>query len=205
MLVGGNKNKYICECGDNYNWIMNIISPHSFTMDGGILKYGNLKPNSTILYYFVVIEGFDAYFHIKHVDIKFITKAYNFVQMMGGIVCMEYVKIENEVENWKSPLILGVSLNYSIIIDLFSLFIYNCYHECIGWNFAGIVFLPSEYGHLHPAVVNISSLFLQNTTFIPSILQSRSGPFCLLIHNYLSCLLFFISLFFFIFSNFCYK
>jgi hypothetical protein len=168
MVIGGEETSYICRYIDDCKWIINITSWKSFTIDGGILRYGDLNwlRNNASEYYFMVINGVDGYVKMRYIEIKFVSEMNNLIFIEGGIVCLEHVKIENEFINWKHTLINVQCHTSSVIIELFSLNITGC--NC-SLPDPKIVLCDSSFGRLFPIILNVSSLILQHSIFYREI------------------------------------
>jgi hypothetical protein len=189
MVIGGDTTNYVCEYKDNYVWIINIISEQSFTLDGGILNVGN-KNNSINInayHYFVIMSGVDGYFHIRHIKIIFVSKLNIFIYIEGGTIFVEDVKISNETTQWVRPLIYSRCLSSSVIIELSSLIITDCYYLSTTGTEAGVVYFHSAYSYLHPILLNISSLYFQNNAFYINT-GAQGGAFFFSSNHYHSCL-----------------
>jgi hypothetical protein len=79
-------------------------------MEGGVVKYGNLiveeeDTRTSHWYYFCIISGADAYFSVRYIEIIFLRNMNNFAYLEGGTICLEYVKIGNEINKWDCPII----------------------------------------------------------------------------------------------------
>jgi hypothetical protein len=142
------------------------------------VKYGNLNSNlESSSYHFSTVNGSNAYFKLKYISIKFISKMNSFIYVEGGIICMEYMKVENERTLWNYPLIDASYITSFIIIEIYCLNITNCYYKYgleAAWpHKSSIVFFNSQ-GLSYPFFLNISSSFFQNTTFYLNH-ESRGG------------------------------
>jgi hypothetical protein len=164
MIIGGDKTSYTCEYIENYKWILNMSFEETFVIDGGILKYGSLKSSkvNTQQYSFCVMMGASAYFNMRHIEIEFVSTMDCFINMQAGTVCIEYVKIENEMTKWVSPLIVASPYTSSVTIELFSLNISNCSYNSdsrsgIIHNFRTLYF--------NPIFFNMSSSYIRNSSF----------------------------------------
>jgi hypothetical protein len=168
MVVGGDKTNYTCKYIDTSNYIIYIEPNKSFIMDGGLLKYGIPNSGDKIIWnHFCVISGFNSYFNIRYVKLKFVSKMYFFTYITGGVVCIEYLKIENEVDNWAFALFVGTAPISSVIIELFSIHITNSYYNTnnkISHGVSGICYI-SESSNLYSIILNISSLLSYNNIF----------------------------------------
>jgi hypothetical protein len=175
MVVGGEGTSYTCGYIDGYRWIINIISWQSFTIDGGILKYGYLNSlnNNVLEYYFSVINGIDAYIKMRYIEIIFVSDMNSLIYIKGGVVCLEHVKLENQMTNWHYSLINVECDISSVIIELFSLYITNCFFS--GWTSAIVRFHPS-FGYSYPVFLNVSFLYLLHIT-LDTYLYTFGGLF----------------------------
>jgi hypothetical protein len=196
MLISGDGTSYMCEYVDDYKWIINIAVEQSFTVDGGILKYGNKKnlEDTNLSYYFSIITGVNGYIHIRYVEIIYTSKMNSLVYIEGGTVFFEHVKMFNETTHWIYPIIKLQNLASSVIIDLLSLVIVNSYYQSN--VFSGAVVFFSSVIYVYPVSLNISSLFFQHNTFIAHP-NSGGGAFAFLTYSCYSCLLLFYYFVFF--------
>lgn len=169
MLISGEENIYSCEYSDNYKWIIHIESEHSFTMEGGILKYGILNLISGYSsYHFCIIRGVTAYFNMRYIDIIFISKMNSLIYLEGGTLCFEYIRIENETNYWIFPLIDIPSIVSSSVVKLFSLHITNSqFIQDNSSGHASVLYYHSPNNVLiFSLILNCSFLHLSNNSLI---------------------------------------
>jgi hypothetical protein len=87
LLLGGDGTNYTCKYTDNYKWIINVRTKQSFTMDGGILKFGSLDLNSSSTSYrFIIVNGANSYVNIRYVNLIFINKMNSLIYIEGGTI-----------------------------------------------------------------------------------------------------------------------
>jgi hypothetical protein len=167
MVVGEDKTNYTCKYINNSNYILYIESNKSFIMDGGLLKYG--IPNSgdgRIWNYFCILNESNSYFNIRYITLKFVSQMSYFTYITGGVVCIEYLKIESEVNNWASTLFYVVFRTSSVIVELFSIHITNCYYNKNNTsNGTNGIFYINGLPTSSSIILNISSLFSYNNIF----------------------------------------
>jgi hypothetical protein len=106
---------------------LNITGSKSFTIQGGIVKYGN----KNLSYYFIIVNGTGgASLSLLGVEIEFVGVMNSTVLILGGQVTLEDVKIKNQLDTmWVSPLIFADMNVSSVNIDVHSCKITDCKYK----------------------------------------------------------------------------
>jgi hypothetical protein len=168
MLVGCDDTNYTCEYIDNYNFIVNIRSEQSFSIDGGVLKYGASNWTSASMCYFIIVNGTNSLVNLRYVNIIFMRRMNSLLFVEGGSIIIEYMKIENQTTNWVYTLIYVQSFSFPVKVEFFSLNITNCnYKHDITCAFCGsaLVTFHRSFALLNPAFLNLTDLFFLHNTF----------------------------------------
>jgi hypothetical protein len=110
MVIGEEDTNYTCEYINNYNNIIKITWKKSFIMDGcsEIWKFNcgeGHEDISLVLFLYNLISGADANFSHRYIEIIFLRNMNNFAYVEEGTICLEYVKIGNEINKWNCPII----------------------------------------------------------------------------------------------------
>jgi hypothetical protein len=158
---------------------LNITDSKIFTIEGGILKYGNTSLSKPINYYFMIVNGTEsASLYFSGTQIKFVSAMNSMVFILGGKVTLEYVII-NQLEdttNWVSPLVFSDSSISSVTIDLYSCIIENStYMNANPSARSAIVHFANETTSSKSIVLNMSFCLCLNSTFNLSITNLGGG------------------------------
>jgi hypothetical protein len=211
ILVGGSNTCYTCSYGNEHFSILNITSSKSFVMKGGILKYGFTPSNSD--YYFMWVSGVDGpWLNIWSVEIQFVSLMNSFIYVEGGIVVLEDVKVNDQLDMmWTYPLV-DVCQNVSdVIVELHSCSFTNNKYQFGGlvepYKSAVVYFVSANYGTdaTKQITLNMSFCFFDNNTFNLSFagnMYNHGGVGHIYSRNSSSSFFFSFSFFFFFF--FCY-
>jgi hypothetical protein len=99
-------------------------------MEGGTLKCGNIFLGTFLNYYFIIVNGTGgASLYILGVELEFVSAMNNVVFILGGMVTLKYIKINQQNMFWVSPLVLSDSNTSSVIVNLHSCTITNCKYK----------------------------------------------------------------------------
>jgi hypothetical protein len=196
MVMGGEGTNYTCEYNNNDRFIINLESEQSFTIDGGILKYGNLNYSNinSIYFYFIFMRGINLFFKMRHIEIKFMVESNSLIYIYGGIISVEHVKIKNNISGWVYPLVYVFWNTSSVIVELFSVNVVECYFKS---REVILVYFHLYYSYFHPIFLNVSSFYCQDSFF-----NSTEGLFCFYSNHGSSCFYLFIYVLFLIFIIF---
>jgi hypothetical protein len=178
---------------------LNITGSKSFTMEGGLLKYGN----EGLDYYFIIVNGTGgASLFLLGVEIIFVSPMNSTVFILGGKVALEDVKINNQLDtNWVSPLVLSHSSISSVTVNLHSCTITNSTYKNADSSYArsAVVYFINQTTANKSISLNISSCLCGNNTFNLSITNWGGGFNLYCIYNSYSRILIFFFFFLIIF------
>jgi hypothetical protein len=168
-LQAGTNTNYTCSYANGYYSVLNITDSKSFTIKGGILKYGNTSLSTPINYHFMIVNGTGGpSLYFSGVQIEFVSTMNSIVLILGGKVTLEDVKINNQLDTtWVSPLVLSHSGTSSVTVDLHSCTITNSNYESANPSYArsAIVYFFNETTTTQSVTLNISFYFCYNNTF----------------------------------------
>jgi hypothetical protein len=164
ILLGGINTNYTCSYIGGYRSILNITGSKLFTMENGILKFGNIL-NSTS-YYFMCVSGIrKPLLNISNIKIQFVSKTNSLIYIEGGKVILKSVKVNSQSNAmWVNPLVDVFNKIDSVTVELFSCEISNCTYESSSLYKSGVVYFNDNYNTIKPITFNMSlCLFLNNT------------------------------------------
>jgi hypothetical protein len=172
ILIGESNTTYICNYANGHYSILNITDSKSFTMQGGILKYGNplLIRFIALNSFFMIVNGTGgASLCLSGVEIEFVSAMNSTVFILGGKVTLEDVKINSQSDtNWVSPLVLSHSSTSSVAVDLHSCTITNSNYinaKASLIRSAVVYFISEKTTTTQSITLNMSFCLSQNNTF----------------------------------------
>jgi hypothetical protein len=178
ILQAGTDTNYSCSYGDGHYSILNITGSKSFTIQGGILKYGNTSLETPINYYFMIVNGTGgASLCLSSVEIEFVSEMNSTVFILGGKVTLEDVKINNQLDtNWVSPLVFSDSNTSSVTVNLHSCTITNSYCNSV----RSVFYFIRETISFQSITLNMSFCSCLNNTFnlVSETRNNGVGLFC---------------------------
>jgi hypothetical protein len=195
ILNGGIDTNYICSYADKHYSILNITESKSFTIEKGILLYGDTSLLTPTDYYFVIVNGTRiALLSISNVEIKFVSQMNSLIYVLGGGVILKDVKMESQTDSmWVYPLVDIYQKTTNVIVELYLCTIINCSYKCSEFSViqkSGIVYFGNNTIESHNKL-NLSLCSFYNNVFNLSngnsvgsggaFSLSTSGMFCLLI------------------------
>jgi hypothetical protein len=168
---------YTCSYGSNHYSILNVTDSKSFTIQGGILKYGN----GDLKFYFIIVNGTGGEsLCFSSMEIEFVSAMNSMVFILGGKVTLEDIKINNQLDtNWVSPLVFSYSSTSSVTVNLYSCAITNSsYKSPDSIPRSAIVFFINRSESNRPISFNMSFFTCHNTTINLDNSQSMGGGVC---------------------------
>jgi hypothetical protein len=197
ILIGGSDTTYTCNYDFDRYSILNISGSKSFTIQGGVLKYGN----GYINHYFIIVNGIGgASLCLSNVEIEFVSAMNSMVFILGGKVTLKKVKMDNQLNtNWVSPLVYSHSSTSSVTVDLHSCTITNSNYKNVNSSLArsAVVYFVNQNTVTQSVTLNISACLCVNNTFDLTNSWSWGGGFGFFYSNEtFSCMWFFFQIFF---------
>jgi hypothetical protein len=179
-LVGGSNTTYTCSYASDHYSILNITNSKSFTIQKGLLKYGNLLlfRLTALNSYFMIVNGTGgASLCLSGVEIEFVSAMNSTVLVFGGKVTFEDVKINNQLDTtWVSPLVFSHSNTSSVTVDLHSCIITNSnYKNAFSYARSAVVYFINQATATQSLTLNVSFCLCLNNSFNLSYLGSHSG------------------------------
>jgi hypothetical protein len=187
-LISGINTNYSCSYANGHYSILNIINSKIFTIQGGILKYGNGNLN----YYFIIVR--DGSLCLSHMKIEFVSAMNSMVFILGGKVILENMEVNNQLDTtWVSPLVLSHSNTSSVTINLYSCTIINSMFENANPSYikSAIIYFINETSATQSIIFNISFCLCLNNTFNLNNYSSCGGFSFLCSYNTYSSMFFF--------------
>jgi hypothetical protein len=186
-LVGGSSTTYTSSYANDHYSILNVTNSKSFTIQKGILKYGNLLlfRVTPLNNYFVIVNGTGgASLCLSGVEIEFVSAMNSMVLVFGGKVTLEDVKINNQLyTNWVSPLVFSHSNTSSVTIHLHSCTITNSNYKYANSTYdrSAVVYFSTAR---HSITLNMSFCSCRNNTFSLSYGYNFGGGGVSLFYSY---------------------
>jgi hypothetical protein len=192
-LTSGTNTNYTCSYDSGHYSVLNITGSKLFTIQGGILKYGNMNLN----YYFIIVNSTcgSASLCLLGVEIEFVSAMNSTVFILGGKISLEDVKINNQLDtNWVSPLVFSYSKISSVTVNLHSCTITNSKYKNADsfFNRSAVVYFISFTNATHPIIFNMSFCLCLNNTFSISNVSWGGGFSLLYSKSTSSSMLFFL-------------
>jgi hypothetical protein len=162
-LIGGINTNYNCDFNDLKDTIFGVVSLGSLLMENGILDFVNSGESSSNCHLGFVSD--DGMFILSHVEIKFSSKMGNLVEMNGGTLIFENVKMLNIGANWITSIVSGISSSSFVAISFISCVCINRIFE-LDADFGSMIYIGGNYGN----TLNISF-----SSFLNFTLNSHNG------------------------------
>jgi hypothetical protein len=178
-IIGQKNTEYTCSYINDHHSILNITDSKTFSIEGGILKYGNTSLANRISYYFIILEGSgDASLYLLDVEIEFVSVMSNIILISGGNVILEDIKINNQPNTmWVYALVCCDETTSDVTIYLHSCNITNSYYKSFYFSYreSAVIFLrtSSEF----QKSINMSHCLFHNNSFHVGY-QGNGGVAC---------------------------
>jgi hypothetical protein len=181
ILQAGTNTNYTCSYASGYYSVLNITGSKSFTIKGGILKYGDTSLETPINYHFMIVSGSAGpSLYFSGVQIEFVSAMNSTVLILGGKVTLEDVKINNQLDTtWVSPLVFSHSNTSSVTVDLHSCTITNSNYKNANSSLArsAVVYFINQTTATQSITLNVSFCLCLNNTFNLSYTNDYGGGY----------------------------
>jgi hypothetical protein len=108
-----------------------------------------------------------ASLYISDVELEFVSAMNSMVFILGGMVTLEYVKMNEQNMMWVSPLVLSDSSTSSVIVNLHSCTFTNCKYKNADSSIpkSAVVYFVNQTTAIYSITLNMSFCFCYNNTF----------------------------------------